>query len=201
MRNDSLTDMLKFTDMSSVPYFAYDMADLINGKHYNNILVHEFHNPITGEQPYNADSGLESFHERSKEYYKNGRSLFINAGIVDEFPAIIDIVIKFSNEWFVSHDCGSNFYLGTGPHGILHLRKACADNGVKIFYHDYEDVDKWLENKFGKQANVANKAKDSYSIGCEKIIKLLGEFTASIQGTKENYKNLKEENIYSSPPN
>jgi hypothetical protein len=187
--------MIQYQDMTSVWNFAYKMADLINGGHYNNILVYEFHNPITGEQPYNAESGLESFLERSKQFYGRENSPFMGYGIVDEFPSKIELAVKVSDEWFISRHGGFNYYLGTGPHGILHLRQACAKNNVKIMYHSYVDFDKWLIEKFGKpnKSMKNNEPKDSSEF--EKIVEVFSRLTISIQDSPEQFNNLNEENI------
>jgi hypothetical protein len=183
-----------YTDLTHVWNFAYKMADLINGKHYNNIMVHEFHNPITGEQPYNADTGLEAFQERCDDYYDHHKILFIDEGIVDEYPSQIDLAVRINDEWYITKHGGFNYYLGTGPHGILHLRKACADNHVAIFYHDYEKIEDWLIKKFGKQAKPKeDKPKDL--ILFDRIVDVLSRLTIEIQNVAELFADLNEENI------
>ncbi len=186
--------MKYYTDLTTESYFAYKMADIINGRHYNNIIVHEFHNPITGEQPYDAESGLEAFHERCNEYYDHRKIIFIDEGIVDEYPSQIDLAVRINDEWYISRHGGFNYYLGTGPHGILHLRQACEKNRVAIFYHDYEKIEDWLITKFGKQGKVKEDKPRELEL-FNRIIDKLNRLTFEIQNAPESYRNLTEEDI------
>ncbi|MCX6327785.1 MAG: hypothetical protein NT144_14250 [Bacteroidia bacterium] len=43
------------------------------------------------------------------------------------------VAVKVANEWFIAHNCGSNYYLGYGPTGILKLREACANKNIAGF--------------------------------------------------------------------
>jgi len=183
--------MTTYQDISLVTNSAYRLADLINGGHYNNILYYEFHEEVDPTGIYNCLEGLESFSGRSEKFYK----IFLSYSYVDERPAIIHIAVKIADEWFIARDCGSNYYLGYGPTGILKLREACSNKNVVSFALE-ENFEEWLKNKFGNQKKQSVIAKKSIDlIQFDKLIKALRYLTADMQRRPEQFQNLKEENI------
>lgn len=205
--------MKEYQDLSYVPDSAYRLAELIDGEHYNNIIVYEFHEPINPASAFNSESGVESFRERNLEFYQN----FITPLLIDNFPAIIHIAIKISSIWFFAEDCGSNYYLGFGPTGIIHLRDACHKKGVKIFVIN-EPFKDWKKGFLGinnvspteKQIRTVKNKKNPIKITSkittdssepkdrkqfEKTIKSIQYLTTSMQERPQEYKGLKEENI------
>ena len=180
-----------YQDISIVTNNAYRLADLINGGHYNNILYYEFHEVVDSSESFNRLEGLESFSECSANFYK----IFLSYGYVDREPAIIHVAVKLAEEWFIAHNCGSNFYLGYGPRGILKLREACANKNVAGFASD-NNFEEWLKMKFGsmkKPLKLDRKSIDQLQF--EKLIKSIQFLTNDMQRRPEQYQGLKEENI------
>jgi hypothetical protein len=183
--------MTPYQDISLVTNSAYKLADLISGGHYKNILYYEFHEEVDPTGIYNCLEGLESFSEIAEKFYK----IFFSDGFVDGLPAIIHIAVKLSDEWFIARDCGSNYYLGYGPTGILKLREACANNHVAGFASD-ENFEQWLTNKFGnskKRSGIVKKSIDL--IQFDKLIKALRYLSVDMQRRPDQFQNLNEENI------
>ena len=183
--------MTTYTDLSIITDNAYKLADLINGGHYNNILYYEFHEEVDPEAVFNCLEGLESFSERAEEF----NIIFFSHGFVDELPATIHVAIKISDEWFIARDCGSNYYLGYGPTGILKLREACAKKNVASFAKE-ENFEEWLKKKFGspkKPSATDKKSIDQFQF--EKLIKALQYLTVEMQRRPKEFQDLKEENI------
>src|SRR5664280_710118 len=183
--------MTTYTDLSIITDNSYKLADLINGGHYNNILYYEFHEEVDPAGIFNCLEGLKSFSERAEKF--NG--IFFSCGYVDELPAIIHVAVKIADEWFIAHDCGSNYYLGYGPSGILKLREACANKSIAGFATD-ENFEEWLKKKFGSPKKLSATDKKSIElIQFEKLIKALRYLTVDMQRRPDQFQDLKEENI------
>jgi hypothetical protein len=183
--------MTTYKDITLITNNAYKLAEFINDGNYNNILYYEFHEVVDQTRIFNCLEGLEEFSQRSNDFYK----IFLSSGFVDEEPAIIHIAIKLADEWFIAHDCGSNYYLGYGPTGILKLREACAYKNV-IGFSSCDNFDEWIKLKFGSQKKSSNSNKKSVDQNqFEKLIKAIQFLTNDIQRRPEQYQGLKEENI------
>ena len=178
-------------DISLITDNSYRIAEIINGGQYNNILYYEFHEQVNPQKMHNCIEGLELFSERSNEYYK----IFLSQGMVDENPAIIHIVVKLSNIWFIARDCGSNFYMGYGPTGILKLREACFNRNILglVFEGNFEE---WLIQNFdSSHLDLINQKENIDHIQFNKLIKSLRYLAVDMQRRPEQFKGLKEENI------
>lgn len=183
--------MTTYTDLSIIGNNSYRLAELINGGHYNNILYYEFHEEVDSTKIFNCLEGLESFSQRAEKFYK----IFFSYRYVDEFPAIIHIAVKIADEWFIAHDCGSNYYLGNGPTGILKLREACANQNIAGIIKE-GNFEEWLKKKFGSPKKLSATDKKSIDlIQFEKLIKSLQSLTADMQRRPDQFQDLKEENI------
>lgn len=183
--------MTLFTDLSIISNNAYKLADLIEGGHYNNIFYYEFHEEVSPDGIHNCLSGLKAFQERASDSYK----IFFSYGYVDELPAEIHVAVKIADEWFIAKDCGSNYYLGFGPSGILKMRKACASKGVMGFVSD-ENFDDWIKNKFGNPRKpLATERKNQDANQFKTICTKLGHLTVDMQNQPQEYQGLNEENI------
>lgn len=203
--------MKEYQDLSLVSDAAYRLAELIDGHHYDNIIVYEFHEAINPAAAFNSESGLESFRERNYEkgIYQN----FLTPGLIDDFPAIIHIAIKISSVWFFAEDCGSNYYLGFGPSGIIALREACHKNGVRIFALD-EPFKEWKKKLVGADSTNSDEKiskrrskKESSSKTdinhseiregkqFKKIIQSIQHLTTTMQDEPKAYQGMNEENI------
>jgi len=183
--------MTTYQDISIVTNNAYKLADIINGGHYNNILYYEFHEKVDPTGIYNCLEGLEEFSKRSEKFNK----IFLSHGYVDELPAVIHVAIKIADEWFIVHDCGSNYYLGYGPTGILKLREACANKNVAGFAYE-DNFEEWIKQKFGRSKKALTTDKKSVDlIQFEKLIKELQYFTVDMQRRPDQFQGLNEENI------
>jgi len=170
---------------------SYRLAELIDGGHYSNILYYEFHEIVDPTGIYNCLEGLESFSKLAEKFY----DIFLSYEYVDEQPAIIHIAIKLADEWFIAHDCGSNYYLGYGPQGILKLREACSNRSIAGFAST-DNFEEWIKKKFGKPKNLSTTDKKSIDlIQFEKLIKALRYLTIDMQRRPAEYQDLKEENI------
>lgn len=183
--------MTTYTDLSIITDSAYKLANLIDGGHYDNIFYYEFHEKVDPEKINDCLEGLESFQEQADEYHK----IFMSYGFVDEQPAVIHVALKVRDEWFIARECGSNFYLGFGPRGILKLRKACANKKISAFASD-ENFEDWIKNKFGKSKKsfvYENKLEDTLQF--EKLLKALERMTVEMQRRPQEYQGLNEENI------
>lgn len=183
--------MTTYQDISLVTNNAYKLADLIKGGDYNNILYYEFHEMVDRAGIFNCKEGMDVFSERSADFYK----IFLSYIYVDEEPAIIHVAVKLADEWFIAHDCGSNYYLGYGPTGILKLREACANMNVAGFASD-DKFEEWLKLKFGSSKKSSKSDKKSVDqLQFERLIKSVQFLTNEIQRRPEEYQGLKEENI------
>lgn len=183
--------MTGYQDISIVTNNAYRLADIINSGNYNSILYYEFHEEVDPAGIFNCLEGLKSFSERSENFYK----IFFSYGYVDELPAIIHVAVKIADEWFIARDCGSNYYLGYGPTGILKLREACANKNVAGFASG-DNFEEWLKSKFRTSKKLSkNDKKNIDLIQFEKLIKALQYLTVDMQRRPEQFQNLKEENI------
>lgn len=183
--------MTSFQDISVITDNAYRLAELINKGNYTNVLYYEFHENVDPTQIHNCIEGLKAFSDQSRNFY----DIFFSYNCVDEVPSIIHVAVKLANEWFIAHECGSNYYLGYGPTGILKLREACAVNNVASFASD-DNFEQWIKQKFGssKKASISNK-KNTDKFQFEKIIKLIQQFTSELHRRPDQYQGLKEENI------
>lgn len=183
--------MKTYLDLTIVTDNAYKLADLIEGGHYNNIFYYEFHEKVDSKRIYNCLEGLNSFQNLVSDYYK----IFISEGNVDEYPAIIHIALRVGEEWFIARECGSNFYTGYGPLGILKLRKACANKNITAFAPE-EKFDEWILKKFGKpRKQGSNEHKSIDNIQFQKLCKALQYLTVDMQRRPDQFQNLTEENI------
>ncbi len=182
--------MIPYTDLTALSDNAYKLAKLVEGGHYTNIFYYEFHEEVNPDGIYNCLEGLEEFQNRS-----TGTSeIFFHEGYVDEQPAVIHVALKVGDEWFIAKECGSNFYLGFGPRGILKLRDACVSRGVMGFALD-ERLDDWIENKFG-QPRIQQEDRKNQDAGEFKVIcRKLAHLTVDMQGQPQEYQGLNEENI------
>lgn len=183
--------MSKYQDISIIKSNAYRLADLINGGHYNNILYYEFHEVVDPTGIFNCLDGLKAFSERSKDIYK----IFLSNGYVDDEPAIIHVAVKLAVEWFIAHDCASNYYLGYGPTGILKLREVCAKNNVAGFASK-DNFDEWLDQKYGN-SNKSSRfdKKDIEHLQFERLVKSIQFLTNDMQRRPEQFQGLKEDTI------
>jgi hypothetical protein len=183
--------MTHYHDLTLIPESAYKLAELINGDHYNNIFYFEFHEEVGSSKILNCLEGLNEFQKRSQDFYK----IFISPINVDEKPAIIHIVIKVADEWFISLDIGSNFYLGYGPSGILKLREACAKRNITAIATD-ENVNDWLRNNFILERKQTIKdSQSAHKLQFEKLCRALERLTADLQRRPKEYQGLNEDNL------
>ncbi len=180
-----------YQDISLVTNNAYKLASFINGGNYNNILYYEFHETVNVSNISNCLEGLKAFANLSSNYYK----IFLSNNYIDEEPATIHIAVKLANEWFIAHDCGSNYYLGYGPKGILKLREACAINNIAGIVSN-DNFKNWLKQKFESQKQTKKSAKiNNERLQFEKLIKHLQFLTSDMQKKPDQYQELTEENI------
>jgi hypothetical protein len=183
--------MATYTDLSIITDNAYKLAELINGGHYINIFYYEFHEEVDPTGIYNCLEGLEGFQERAAKYDK----IFIGPGFIDELPAVIHIALKVADEWFIAHDCGSNYYSGYGPSGILEIRKACATRNITAFAFD-DNFEDWIKAKFGKSTKpLPSERKTAEAIQFEKLCKALQYLTVDMQRRPLQFQGLTEENV------
>jgi len=183
--------MKTIEDISVITNNSYRIAEIIDGNQYSNILYYEFHQRVNPQGIHNCIEGLKSFTERSNDYYK----IFLSLGFVDEDPAIIHIAVKISDKWFIARDCGSNYYLGYGPIGILKLREACAKRNVLGIATD-ENFDEWLIHNFDSSSiEKLNKKENIDLLQFDKLIKSLRFLAVDMQRRPEEFSGLKEENI------
>ncbi len=183
--------MNKIEDISLVTNNSYRIAEIINGGQYDNILYYEFHEIVNPERIYNCSKGLESFSEQSNDYYK----IFLSNGFVDEEPAIIHIAVKIADKWFIARDCGSNYYMGYGPTGILKLREACANRNILGIVSE-EKLDNWLTMNFPSSSiELLNSKENNDTLQFEKLVKTLRFLSVDMQRRPQEFKGLCEENI------
>jgi hypothetical protein len=175
---------MKYIDLSIEPAIAYIISRMLKSDYYRDVLIYEFHEEVDVDTHFNCLQGLDQFRERASDFY----GAFLQPSIVDNYPAIIHLLIKLSNEWFVVNDCGANYYLGYGPTGIIELRRNCKFKGVKIIYQE------GILNNFIKSQSdddIAIEQKDEY----EKIIGSIILFCTGLERGKQSLRDLKEENI------
>jgi hypothetical protein len=185
------TSMKQYTDLSIISNNAYKLADLIEAGHYQNIFYYEFHEEVDPTKIWNCLEGLDAFSQHAEDSYK----IFFSYGYVDELPAVIHVALKVGDEWFIAKDCGSNYYLGFGPSGILKLRKACANKGVMGFVSE-ENFDDWINKKFGKPRKpLASERKNQNATQFKKICRKLEHLTVDMQNQPQEYQGMNEENI------
>lgn len=183
--------MKTIEDISLITNNSYRIAEIITSDQYYNILYYEFHERVDPSRIINCLEGLESFIEHSKEFY----NIFLSYGIVDENPANIHIAVKISNKWFIARDCGSNYYLGYGPTGILKLREACKKRNVLGFVLE-ENLDDWLAQNFDSSAiNLINEKENTELFQFEKLIRAIRYLGTDMQRRPQEFKGLNEENI------
>ena len=183
--------MTTYQDISLATNNAYRLAEIINGGQYDNILYYEFHEVVDPTGINNCLEGLEEFSERSNDFYK----IFLSYGYVDEEPAIIHIAVKLAEEWFIAFDCGSNYYLGYGPTGILKLREACANKNIAGFASE-DNFEEWLKLKFGSKKKLTKFDKKSADqLQFENLIKAIQFLTNEMQRRPNQFQGLNEENI------
>lgn len=178
-------------DISKVINNSYRIAEVINEGKYNDILYYEFHEYVNPEGIYNCLEGLDSFQERSQDFYK----IFLShGGFVDEEPSIIHVAVKVSDVWFIAKSCGYNYYSGYGPQGILNLREACAKNNI-LGVASVENFDDWLVQNFKSYSLELSNKNINESIQFDKLIKSLRYLAINMQRTPDGYNNLKEEDL------
>lgn len=183
--------MRTYTDLTIITDFCYKFAKLIEGGHYSNIFYYEFHDEVNALNIYNCLEGLEEFRERSEAYY----NIFISYGWVDEMPATISVVLKVNDEWFFSKECGSNYYLGYGPSGILKLREACAKMNIVAFASN-ENFENWIKNKFGySKKALSHERNHKDRLQFEQLCKSLQSMTSDMQRRPEQFQGMSEDNI------
>lgn len=166
---------------------GYKLAKIISGGHYNNILIFEIHDIV--EDPSKIwywEEGLETFQNRNSEYY----DIFINRFRPDDEPANISVVAKINGEWFIDEGCGSNYYNGYGPGGILAIRKACYENNVFITYSE-EKLSEWIKKNISTRIKLPTDKKSEF----DKIIQKLEIMKVGMQSSKETYVNHREEEL------
>ncbi|MBK8444266.1 MAG: hypothetical protein IPL35_12985 [Sphingobacteriales bacterium] len=138
--------MDNFTDISIYTDNAYKLAEAINGGHYREIMYFEFHEIVDSKGIWNCLEGLERFSEQNNKFY----SIFLSHGFVDEEPAIIHIALKLGTEWFISRDCGANYYSGFGPMGIFKIREACFKNKILAFATT-DNFEEWIKQNLNSR--------------------------------------------------
>lgn len=173
-----------YNDISIVTDNAYKIAEAIKGEHYSDVLYYEFHEPVNPDGIFNCLEGLEHFKNASRKF----NDFFLYHAFVDSFPAVIHIVIKVSNEWFVAQNCGANYYTGYGPCGIIKLREACSNKKI-IGLVIEENIKDWIKEKFN------NEIKNDERIQFLSIIESLRYLSIEMQRKPSNFKLLNEENI------
>lgn len=114
-------------------------------------------------------------------------------GFIDERPANIDVAVKISDEWFIAQACGSNYYLGFGPQGILRLREACYAKKITGFIFE-SNIETWIKDKFNSNNNK-NVKTDNEQIQFEKLIKAIQYMSVDMQRRPSQFQGLNEENI------
>jgi hypothetical protein len=178
---------MDYFDLTFEPSAAYRLAQILAKSHYNNVIVIEFHKFLKKESEY-SEKLFEEFCEKSSNYYKT----FIHSG-VDREAANISLAVKIANEWFVVEDCGSNYYLGFGPSGILSLRKICFERGI-LMHFKQESFTGWIKNKFGKDFKSIDR-NISRRNQFDKIINLFIDFGINVQIYRKTFSTIKEENL------
>lgn len=183
--------MVQIEDISTETDNAYRIADAINGGSYSNVLYYEFHEPVNPENIWNCFEGLESFQERSKNFY----GIFFSSYLVDDIPANIHVVIRFSSTWFIAKNCGANYYGGYGPTGILKMREACAKQNV-ICMAPIEKFDEWLSDRFKPSSiDLLSDKKRIEQVEFDKLIKSFRYLATDMQRRPSAFAGFNEENI------
>ena len=179
--------MIKNIDLTANQSAAYQLAKVISRDYYKDILYYEFHKHRNPESGVYESRSLDEFREYSEKYYDN----FICSSYPDEFEAIIEIAVKLGDQWFTSFECGSNFYFGFGPQGIIELRKVCTEKNIPIIVVD-EPFDSWLEQNFNdKENNSEINSVNEY----ERVIKAIKHMFRDFERRPIEYKNINEESI------
>ncbi len=181
--------MAQYTDMSIEPHFAYHVAEWIAGGTYRDIVVFEFHRAVEPSGIWNCQEGYEAFVDLSQDFYKD------ILGQVDNFPAAISVAVKLAGEWLICHDCGSNYYTGHGPQGILALRRACAARRAMLIASE-EEMEDWLKERF-EPSRVSKKVKAQMneSTQFEKLVKSIQSLCAELPRRREAFAGIGEENL------
>lgn len=170
-----------FTDLSSDSYAVDYIASYIENSSYD-ILVFEFHEPIDVETIIDCEVGHEKFVEWSSPYYET----FIKPTNVDWVPANISVAAKIKNEWFVTKNGGSNYYLGNGPRQIINLRKVCLRKNIKILVLQLE-IEEWLNQRFIGEIKIKNikdinkKQSEDYNEKFDELTDFISRLTKELQ--------------------
>lgn len=177
--------MLNVQDLTINSYTAFDLAKIIEGGNYTNILYYEFHEEVDADGIYNCWEGFEWFIEQSQEFYE----IFIDRGYEDEFPAVISIAVRISETWYIAEGIGFNYYTGTAPRGILTLREACFNKKIlaRVFNQNFRS---WVTENLSISSGL-----DSDLVQFEKIMHTLRYMAVSMQKTPRSYDGLSEEDI------
>ena len=181
--------MTHYTDMSVEPNFAYQVAEWISGGTYRDIVVLEFHRAVNPTGILNCQEGYEAFVDLSQDLY-NGI-----LGLVDNYPAVIGVAVKLAGEWLVCHDCGSNYYTGHGPQGILALRGACIARKALLISRE-EEMENWLKERFElPRVSKRVKAQMNESTQFEKLVRSIQSVCAELPRRRMSLTGLNEENV------
>lgn len=132
-----------YKDLSIYSRAAFQIAEIIESGYYTNVQYIEFHKLRNPKNPVFDSRELDSFRELSSDFYSN----FISCSPPDEYETSIDTAILLGSQWYIIQNCGSNYYLGHGPQGIIKLRKACHLMGIPILVEEISIQD-WLKAKF-----------------------------------------------------
>lgn len=183
-----------YHDLSMVTDSAYKLAHLINTGQYHNIFYYEFHQEVDPKTIINCEQGLEAFIERAGDF----NSIFISYYNVDEVPAKINVALKLGEEWFIVPNCGSNYYLGYGPTGILKLREACFKRNVAAFLA-FDNFEQWVNKRVGSPINSKLKSdftfKQKEGKRFERVIKEIRFILNEMEKQPFNYVGLSEEKL------
>jgi hypothetical protein len=178
--------MSSYINLTSYHNDVYRLAKIISNGYYSNVLYFEFHQP-NNKEPVFESSRLDEFMGESEKYYES----FICKSFPDEFEATISIAIKLGEQWFISHECGANFYLGYGPKGILELRKACHNSNIPIFVLE-DDLQTWLLSQELKTNALGNNSLEGdFNI----VVNIFRNMTADFQRRPIEYQGIHENSI------
>lgn len=185
---------MRYYDLSIESDAAYRLAEAVEGGQYTNIFVIEFHEKVDSEGIYNCIEGHEYFVSQNKNNYRT----FLQWHLADQFPANISIAVKLGEVWFVSYDCGSNYYSGFGPSGIRTLREACVKQKVKIIF-EYNSFKDWFKKEFEEdfvepmyRKDLEEQKKESEFLG---VWEWFANYSVNVQRSKERYQDKDEEEI------
>lgn len=171
-------------DISRETNNTYRLAQLISEGNYKDILYFEFHEPINNPTQHQID-GLDKFYKQCQDSYPS----FFSIGCIDEMPTIIHVVVKIAGEWFLARECGSNYYLGYGPIGLIKMRKACKEQKIVCFYST-DDIDEWLKKKMN-----AEDLLQSAEIEFVKLTQLMYNYSRELQSDYKKFNKYSETEI------